>query len=146
MRRDIKKLVQYYIDKFDTRNPFELAEYLNVEVMTGPLGGRAGCYMFLKNHKCIFLNEYLEEHERTLVMAHELAHSILHRKQNCYFIRGKTLLLTSKMEIEANTFAAELLIPDDLIYENPGLNKAQIARIAGYDKKIMEFKQIYNKL
>lgn len=51
MRRDIKKLVQYYIDKFDTRNPFELAEYLNVEVMTGPLGGRAGCYMFLKNHK-----------------------------------------------------------------------------------------------
>ena len=50
------------------------------------------------------------------------------------------------MEIEANTFAAELLIPDDLIYENPGLNKTQIARIAGYDKKVMEFKQIYNKL
>ena len=67
MKKDIKKLVQYYINKFDTRNPFELAEYLNVEVMTGPLGGRAGCYMFIKNHKCIFLNEDLEDHERTLV-------------------------------------------------------------------------------
>ena len=77
-------------------------------------------------------------------MAHELAHSIMHRKENCYFIRNKTLLLTSKMEIEANTFAAELLIPDDLIYENPGLSKAQLARIAGYDEKIMEFKKIYN--
>nr|DAK72848.1 MAG TPA: IrrE protein [Caudoviricetes sp.]DAW63751.1 MAG TPA: IrrE protein [Caudoviricetes sp.] len=96
--------------------------------------------MFLKNHKCVFLNEDLEENEMRLVMAHELAHSIMHRKENCYFIRNKTLLLTSKMEIEANTFAAELLIPDELILENPGISADQIARIAGYDKKIMNFK------
>ena len=88
--------------------------------------------MFLKNHKCVFLNEDLEEHERTLVMAHELAHSIMHRKEN---------LLTSKIEIEANTFAAELLIPDEMIMENPGLTKAQIACLAGYDERIMEFKK-----
>lgn len=137
---DIKRLVAYYVRKYDTRNPFQLAEHLNVEVQIGPLGSRAGCYMFLKNHKCIFLNEDLEEHERMLVMAHELAHSIMHRKENCYFIRNKTLILTSKMEIEANTFAAELLIPDDLIHENPGMTTAQIARLAGYDVRIMEFK------
>ena len=118
-----------------------LAEYLNVEVQIGPLGSRAGCYMFLKNHKCIFLNEDLYEHERTLVMAHELAHSIMHRKENCYFIRNKTLMLTSKIEIEANTFAAELLIPDKLIADNPGLTKAQIAWLAGFDARIMEFKR-----
>ena len=139
---DIKRLVAYYIKKFETRDPFKLAEYLNVEVQTGPLGSRAGCYMFLKNHKCIFLNEDLEEHERILVMAHELAHSIMHRKENCYFIRNKTLLLTSKMEIEANTFTAELLIPDDLIYENAEMNSSQIARMLGYDEKIMEFKKL----
>lgn len=139
---DIKRLVAYYIKKFETRDPFKLAEYLNVEVQTGPLGSRAGCYMFLKNHKCIFLNEDLEEHERILVMAHELAHSIMHRKENCYFIRNKTLLLTSKMEIEANTFTAELLIPDDLIYENSGMSCSQIARMLGYDEKIMEFKKL----
>lgn len=139
---DIKRLVAYYVRKYDTRNPFQLAECLNVEVQIGPLGSRAGCYMFLKNHKCIFLNEDLEEHERTLVMAHELAHSIMHRKENCYFIRNKTLFLTSKIEIEANTFAAELLIPDDLIYENPGMSSTQIARLVGYDEKIMEFKKL----
>lgn len=66
-----------------------------------------------KNHKCVFLNEDLEENEMRLVMAHELGHSIMHRKENCYFIRNKTLLLNSKIEIEANTFAAELLIPDE---------------------------------
>ena len=139
---DIKHLVEYYTKKFNTRNPFELANCLNVEVQLGPLGSRAGCYMFLKNHKCVFLNEDLEEHELNLVMAHELAHSILHRKENCYFIRNKTLLLSSTNEIEANTFAAELLIPDSLIYENPDMTKSQIARLAGYDEKIMEFKSI----
>lgn len=75
-------------------------------------------------------------------MAHELAHSILHRKENCYFIRNKTLLLTSKNEIEANTFAAELLIPDELIFDNPGMTDKQIAGIIGCDSKIMEFKKI----
>lgn len=139
---DVKRLVAYYVKKYETRNPFKLAEYLNVFVHVGPLGSRAGCYMFLKNHKCIFLNEDLNEQERILVMAHELAHSIMHRKENCYFIRNKTLLLTSEIETEANMFAAELLIPDDLIYENPGMSKSQIARLAGYDERIMEFKKM----
>ena len=139
---DVKRSVAYYVKKYETRNPFRLAEYLNVFVHVGPLGSRAGCYMFLKNHKCIFLNEDLNEQERMLVMAHELAHSIMHRKENCYFIRNKTLLLTSEIETEANMFAAELLIPDDLIYENPGMSKSQIARLAGYDERIMEFKKI----
>lgn len=139
---DVKRLVAYYVKKYETRNPFRLAEYLNVFAHVGPLGSRAGCYMFLKNHKCIFLNEDLNEQERMLVMAHELAHSIMHRKENCYFIRNKTLLLTSEIETEANMFAAELLIPDDLIYENPGMSKSQIARLAGYDERIMDFKKI----
>ena len=138
---DVKRLVAYYVKKYNTRNPFELASYLGVEVQTGQLGESSGVYMFLKNHKCIFLNEDLEEHERTLVMAHELAHSIMHRKENCYFIRNRTLMLTSKIEIEANTFAAELLIPDEMIIENPGLAKAQIACLAGYDERIMKFKK-----
>lgn len=77
-----------------------------------------------------------------LVMAHELAHSIMHRKENCYFIRNKTLLLNSKIENEANTFAAELLIPDELIFEHPDMSESQIARLAGYNEKIMDFKKI----
>ena len=142
MRKDIKQLVNYYVKKFNTRNPYDLAQYLNVEVQIGSLGSRAGCYMFLKNHKCIFLNEELEENEMRLVMAHELAHSIMHRKEDCYFIRNKTLLLTSKREIEANTFAAELLIPDELILEHPDMPADQIARLLGYTEKIMNFKKL----
>ena len=142
MRKDIKQTVNYYVGKFNTRNPYELAKCLNVAVQIGQLGSRAGCYMFLKNHKCIFLNEDLEEKEMMLVMAHELGHAIMHRKENCYFIRNKTLLLTSKIEIEANTFAAELLIPDEIIFEHPGMSAAQIARLAGYNERIMDFKRL----
>lgn len=79
-----------------------------------------------------------------LVMAHELGHAIMHRKENCYFIRNKTLMLTSKIEIEANTFAAELLIPDELIFEHPDMPADQLARLAGYNEKVLNFKKIYN--
>lgn len=98
--------------------------------------------MFLKNHKCVFLNEDLSENEMRLVMAHELAHSIMHRKENCYFIRNKTLMLTSKVEIEANIFAAELLIPDELILEHPGMPSEQLAKLVGYNERIIRFKKI----
>ena len=47
----------------------------------------------------------------------------------------------SKIENEANFFAAELLIPDELILDNPGLTAEQVARLAGYNEAIMKFKK-----
>ncbi len=142
MKKDIKSIVAYYKRKTNSNNPFEIAKFLNIEVQKGNLGECSGCYMFLKNHRYIFINQELNEREMAFVMDHELGHAILHRKENCYFIKNKTLLLNSKNEIEGNVFAAELLIPDSLIYENPGMTKSQLARLAGYDEKIMEFKKI----
>ena len=37
MRKDIKQLVNYYVRKFNTRNPYDLAKSLNVEVQIGEL-------------------------------------------------------------------------------------------------------------
>ena len=140
MRKDIKRMVAYYIRKFGTNDPFKLAKHLGVLYQIGEINCE-GCYMFLKNHRYIFLNQNLSEQEMRLVMAHELGHALLHRKENCYFIRNKTFLSTAWIEKEANTFAAELLIPDSLIYENPGMTKNQLARLAGYNEKIMDFKR-----
>lgn len=140
LRKDIKHLVAYYTKKCNSRNPFDIAKYLNIQIQIGPLGSRCGCYMFLKNHRCIFLNENLEEHEKQLVMAHELAHAILHRKQNCYFIRNKTLLLNSKTEKEANLFAAELLISDEVLVENRNYTTGQLSRLLGYEEKFIELR------
>ena len=54
----------------------------------------------------------------------------------------RTHFVKTKYENEANTFAAELLIPDSVILDNPGMTKNQIARIMGYEEKILDFKTI----
>lgn len=142
MNRNIKKIALHLIKKYNTQNPFKIADDLKIEYIIGPMGQYSGCYLYLKRHRCIFINEDLPENDRHFVMAHELGHALLHRKENCYFIRNKTLLSTSRIEKEANTFAAELLIPDSLIYENSGMTKNQLARLAGYNEKILDFKKV----
>ena len=139
--KQIKQIVSYYCKKFNTRNPFEIADYLGILYQIGDIGC-SGCYMFLKNHRYIFLNQNLSEPEARMVMAHELGHAVMHRKENCYFIRNKTLLLNSIIEIDANSFAAELLMPDELIWEYPDMTLDQIALIAGYSEQIMKFKKL----
>ena len=141
VNKDIKRLVAYYVRRFGTRNPFQIADNLGVLYQFGNIGCE-GCYMYLKKHRYIFLDSSLESPEKEMVMAHELGHAILHRRKNCYFIRNKTFLSAAKIEKEANTFAAELLIPDSIILENPGYTKGQLARLAGYNEMIMEFKTI----
>lgn len=137
--KSIRKIVAYYKRKFETNNPFEIADRLGILYQFGNLEFE-GCYMFLKNHRYIFINQNLPENETLLVMAHELGHAILHRKQNCYFIRNKTLLLNSKNEIEANKFAVELLVSDDILEEYKDCTLEQISRALGYHQKLIELR------
>lgn len=140
MNRGIKRIVCTLKRKYDTSDPFEIARQMKVEYSIGPLGSKCGGYMYLKRHRCIFLNEDLSDHEMRLVMAHELGHAVLHRTQNCYFIRHKTLLSNSKFEIEANKFAMELLISDDSLSEYNGYTIEQLSRIYGYHEKLIELR------
>ena len=139
MTRDIKKIVSYYKRKTGTADPFAIADQLGILYQICNLQFE-GCYMFLKNHRYIFINENLPEHEQRLVMAHELGHALLHRKENCYFIRNKTLLLNSKKEIEANKFAMELLLPDSFLDEYRDFTIDQISRITGYEQKLIQLR------
>lgn len=139
MNEKIKGLVSYYRRKFNTDNPFEIADNLGILYQYCDLNFE-GCYMFLKNHRYIFINKKLQDNEMRMVMAHELGHAILHRKNNCYFIKNKTLLLNSKVEKEANLFAAELLISNEMILENYNYTTEQFARLLGYDKKLIELR------
>lgn len=140
MNKDIRHIANMLKQKYDTDDPFEIARQLKVEYIIGPLGNRWGCYMYLKRHRCIFLNEELSEHEQRLVMAHELGHAVLHRTQNCYFIRHKTLLSVDRYELEANKFAMELLISDDSLSEYTECTIEQLSRIYGYHQKLIELR------
>lgn len=135
----IKRLVAYYVRRFGTSDPFEIADRLGVLYQIGNCK-HAGCYMFLKNHRYIFLSNRLSQQELSLVMAHELGHALLDRKTNCYFIRNKTLILNSRLERRANLFAAYLLIPDDFLSEHREWTEDQLCRLTGYPKDLLELR------
>lgn len=120
----VKRLVAYCSKKCGTSDPFEIADQLGILYQIGNCE-HEGCYMFLKNHRYIFLSNRLDRTELNLVMAHELGHALLDRKANCYFIRNKTLLLVSKLERRANLFAAYLLISDDMLQDYIGYTQNQ---------------------
>lgn len=143
MTKDIKRIVAYYQKKYKTTDPFKIAEALGIEVQIGDIGSRYGCYMYLKRSKCIWLNENLEPHELEFVMAHELGHAIMHPKENCYFIKHKTLFLNSKIEKEANKFAVEFLISDSEVQEYAvelQYSIDMLSKLWGYHQNLIELR------
>ena len=115
---NIKKIANQLKRKYLTSNPFELAKCLNIIVIRAPLGKLAGCYMYKRRNRIIYINSDIEDEGFLYeVMAHEIGHAVLHRTENCYFIKNKTYLLTSKIEKQANKFASEFLIDDDILEE-----------------------------
>ena len=137
---NIHSLVESVVRKYHTRNPFEIAEERNAILVYAPLVDIRGFYQYFQRNHIIYIDENLPENEKTFVCAHELGHMFLHKKSNAVYMDTKTYFNTNRYETEANAFAAELLIPDELIYENRDMSKAQIARLAGYSEKIMDFK------
>ncbi len=126
------------IKKYNTNNPYDLADYLGINIVKRPLGKIKGCYELIKRNKFIFLNSDFPD-ELTVVCSHELGHAIMHPYTNCRFIKNYTLFLTNKIEIEANTFAAHLLIPDITIYEN--FTYEQISRATNIPTEIVKLRQ-----
>lgn len=129
MHNRIKSIVKNLINKYKTNDVYELTKCLGIILIIAPLGGScAGSYMYIKRRKTIFLNSILNEYERIIVLAHEIGHAVLHKKTNCYFMKNKTLFLTCKIEREANLFASEFLIKDDILDDYKGYSLVEIAR------------------
>ncbi len=132
----IKSKVSSLVNKYNTRNPFELADILGVLYQIGNCKNE-GCYMFLKNHRYIFLSNKLNSLELKIVIAHELGHALLDRKQNYYFIRNKTLFLNSRFEKRANLFAAHLLIDSEYLKEYSWCTTEQLSHSLGYHLELI---------
>lgn len=139
---NIKQKANSLAKRYNSRNPFEIIKNLNVILVYYPLKDVRGFYQFFQRNNIIYIDENLTESEQIVVCAHELGHMLLHKNSNALFMDTRTHFVTTKYENEANTFAAELLIPDSIILDNPGMTKSQIARLSGYNEKIMEFKKI----
>lgn len=133
-------IVNRLIRKYDTRNPFEIAEEMNILVLKEELGSINGYYNTAFRQKFIHINHNLSDREQLLTAAHELGHAILHPKSNTPFLRTCTFLSVNKMEVEANKFAINLLISDDDIKDCKYYTIGQLSRLLGYHQNLIELR------
>lgn len=108
----IRASAETLCQKYDTRNPFDLAESLGIVVCHEALGEINGYYNKVYRRQFIHINHNLAGEEACFTCAHELAHAILHPDLNTPFLRKNTLFSVDKIEREANCFALQILYDD----------------------------------
>lgn len=137
-----KRLVRYYKRITGSHDPVRIAKCAGIRVAIMPLGEISGNYILIKRKRWIFVNDNIPEDSPlfNVVVAHELGHALLHRKENCAFIKSRTLLLTSGIEREANIFAAHLLITDDILAEYKEHTQNDFCRCTGYPKELIKLR------
>lgn len=114
----IKSTVQDLVGKHGTNNPFEIARQMNIHIVEHDLHEDIlGFYRYVRRNKFIFINSNIAEYKKNHVCSHELGHSTLHPDLNTPFMMSNTFLSVDKIEREADRFAAELLIPDEIFKE-----------------------------
>lgn len=115
----IKEKTNQLKKRYNTECPYEIASYLKIHVMEHNLHPDInGYYKYDRRNQYIVINHNLDLNQQRIVCAHELGHAVLHPKVNTPFMNNNTFLSVSKIELEANRFAAELLIPDDSFGDN----------------------------
>lgn len=136
----IKRRVEQIVRKYRTRDPFEMIKGMNVILVYYPLEGVHGFYQYFQRNNIIYLDERLSKNEQRFVLAHELGHMFLHKKANAIFMDTRTQFNTDKFELEANTFAIDLLLPDSLLEEYKEFTVEQISRLTGYHKRLIKLR------
>ncbi len=88
----------------------------------------SGILLIEGDHAVVGVNKDHHPNRQRFTIAHELGHYLLHRTSTSVFIDGSSVFFrdgtssegTRLQEIEANAFAAELLMPEALLREHIG--------------------------
>lgn len=110
----IKSTVNQLVKKYGTNDPFKIAKFMGIIVVFEPLGNALGYYNKHFRVPIIHINQDADRKSQFFIAAHELGHAVQHSDISTSFLKKHTLFSTDKLEIEANTFAVELLLPDEL--------------------------------
>lgn len=142
----LTKVGRDLVRRFGTRDPFRIAEGLDIVVLFCPnFGSLKGMYRVIKRNRFIFINQELDEPMQRMVCAHEIGHDRLHQ----HLADGSTVRefmlydMTSTPEYEANMVCAEILLDTDEILEyiyDYGYTAEQIAQITQTDVNLVALK------
>ena len=137
---NIKKKADELARRFQTRNPFEIIRGLNVILVFAPLIGTRAFYQYFQRNNIIYIDENLSRHEQMFECAHEMGHMFLHKKTNAIFMDTRTGLNTNRYEKEADTFAMDLLVGDNILAEYQEYSMEQLSRLLGYEQRLIELR------
>ena len=102
-----------------------------------------GYYTCYKRIQSIHINDNIDETLQRFVCAHEL-YSFYCIKVKMHLLKKNTFFTTNKNEVEANTFAVELLIPDKCIYEfkDTSVTINEVAQTYGVPEEMCNLKKL----
>ena len=136
----------HLIEKYKTRDPFEIAEALNIQVIFRSLGQLKGFYKRDGHNRYIVINDKIHENLQRIVCAHELGHDQLHRHLSSSQTLQEFMIydMKSKLEYEANLFAAGILLSnnDVIDYLKQGYCFYEIACVLNTDINLLAIKFI----
>jgi len=142
----LSKVGNDLVKRFGTRDPFQIAETLGIEVLfCDKFGPLKGMYRVLKNNRFIFINRELSPQMQRIVCAHELGHDQLHR----HLAAGRSLQefmlydMKTRSEYEANVVAAEILLDTEELLNyiyTYGYNSEEIAQVMETDINLVTLK------
>lgn len=131
------------VKRLGTRNAGQIAAELGITILEMPFKKQKGAYIVIERNRFIFLKEGLEEIMRSIVILHEIGHDRLHRKEASVFKEFNLFDMSgSRMEYEANLFAAQIMLPDDemIEYIHQGYSVDQIAAMMQSDINLVALK------
>lgn len=141
----MKEIIAYadkLMEHFQTRCPFELCSALNITLMKVALPAPIkGFYVDILKQPFIYLNQALTDQQQRVILAHEIGHALLHTKQNSLYLRSNTYVVVSRYELQADLFAAQILLEDHLFDEvRSGLDTLE--KISAYTAVPMPYVQL----
>ena len=114
----VAEAVEKLTKKYGTRDPYELCALLGIKIHYIDMQKKLkGFFYYQSRQKNIVIDSNVNDVLERILIAHELGHAVLHTK--IAMMRGfqemEVLDGGSKEEDEANFFAAELLLEDDVV-------------------------------
>ncbi len=126
-RKNPKAEAHKILEKHGTALPIDvdriIAEH-NIDIRFQPMEEAVSGMLVIKGKRAtIGINDTHHPNRQRFTLAHELGHYLLHRgwtqvfvdASTMYFRDGLTAEGIDRMEIEANAFAAELLMPENVL-------------------------------
>lgn len=102
--------VKNLVRKYDTCNPYHIAEELNIDILELDLPESIrGFFVRPLRRKMIVINANLDEVEKLVVLCHELGHVKLHKGYGMFMKKNLPYYRSTQRECEANEFALHLL-------------------------------------